>query len=229
MQLKMSTITFVSKLLPSEMALKLQIYTKILRLEPSRAIGSELKYHPDIICSQLQKSLYMCADSIPSGINVVAVECIKDGYPHDCVLNNLINDRYVIVGKRTALAYNDADIGDREIIRVNQGYVKCSVVSFGDRFITSDRSIAAKLMQLGYEVLLIENDGIKLNGFSCGFIGGATAVIDNKLFVFGDITKHKAHDRITEFALRSVDDIISLGDGDIYDYGGAVTVDISDT
>lgn len=225
----MSTITFVSKLLPNEMALKLKIYTKIARLELSKAINSELKYHPDIICSQLQKSLYMCADSIQSGINAVAVSSIKDGYPHDCVLNNLITDRYVIAGKRTALVYSDKDIGGREIIRVNQGYVKCSVVSFGDRFITSDRSICDKLMQLGYEVLLVDNDGIKLNGFSCGFIGGATAVIDNKLFVFGDITKHKAHDRITEFALRSVDDIISLGDCDIYDYGGAVTVDIADT
>lgn len=225
----MITLTFVSKLLPHEMAIKLQIYTKIKRLEPSKAITSELKYHPDIICSQLQNSLYMCADSIQSGMNAVAVNSIKDGYPNDCVLNNLITDRYVIAGKRTALAYSDEDICGREIIRVNQGYVKCSVVSFGDRFITSDRSIADKLMQLDYEVLLIDNDGIKLNGFNCGFIGGATAVIDNKLFVFGDITKHKAHDMITEFALRSVDDIISFGNGDIYDYGGAVTVDTDDT
>lgn len=216
-------ITFVSKILPQKMADILKKYANIRFLEPSRALSSELKYHPDIICSQFENTVYICEGCIPSGFNATAVGGIRDGYPDDCVLNNLITDKYIITGKRTALPYND--LCGRRIVRVNQGYVKCSVVDLGGRYVTSDISIYNKLRELGYDVLLTDNEGIRLDGFSCGFIGGATAVINKKLFVFGDITKHKDHDKITRFALSSVDGIISLGDGEIYDYGGAVTVE----
>lgn len=216
------SMTIVSKIIPREMIHVLKKYTSVIQPCGTSTLSGELKYHPDIICSQLETTLYMCTDCIPEGMTAVHVDEIKDGYPNDCILNNLITDRYIITGKKTMLPYSD--LGKKKVVRVAQGYVKCSVIDLGGRYITSDKSIASALNELGYEVLLTYNDGIKLNGFGCGFIGGATAVIDNKLFVFGNIENHRDHNSITEFALKTVNDIICLGDGNIYDYGGAVTL-----
>lgn len=218
----MNDMTIVSKIMPREMIDGLKKYTYVIQPGGASKLSGELKYHPDIICSQLEGALYMCTDCIPEGITAVHVDDIKDGYPDDCILNNLITDRYIITGKKTMLRYND--FCGRKVVRVAQGYVKCSVIDLGGRYITSDKSIGDKLIQLGYDVLLTNNNGIKLNGYSCGFIGGATAVIDNRLFVFGDIEKHVDSKKIIDFAIKSVTDIISLSKCDIYDYGGAVTV-----
>ncbi len=217
-------ITIISSIMSQEMVSVLEQYVNIWQPCGTMMLSSELKYHPDIICSQLGETLYMSADCISDRVKAVAVDKISNSYPNDCILNNLITDRYIITGKKTVLPYND--IYGKEIIRVAQGYVKCSVIDLGGRYITSDLSIKNKLTELGYDALLTTNDGVKLNGFSCGFIGGATAVIANKMFVFGDITKHIDHKAITDFAMRSVTDIICLSKNDLYDYGGAVTAKV---
>ena len=68
------------------------------------------------------------------------------------------------------------------------------------------------------------NENIFLNGFSCGFIGGASGVVDNTILFCGDIRKHKDYNNIKAFANNRGFDLYSLSNNDLYDYGGILPV-----
>ena len=69
---------------------------------------------------------------------------------------------------------------------------------------------------------MIEEGGIALNGFSCGFIGGASSFDNNILFTFGDVKKHENGKDIIDFLKNINVNVISLGKNELYDLGGAI-------
>ena len=82
------------------------------------------------------------------------------------------------------------------MLKVRQSYVKCSCIVLDDKaMITSDPSIYRALNGT-FDVLKTSNENIFLNGFSCGFIGGASGVVDNTILFCGDIRKHKDYNNI---------------------------------
>ena len=70
--------------------------------------------------------------------------------------------------------------------------------------------------------LKIDEGYIGLNGFSFGFIGGASFFDDGTLFTFGDVKKHKNGSDIVAFLKNIKVDVISLGKDELYDLGGAI-------
>ena len=93
------------------------------------------------------------------------------------------------------------------MIDINQGYSNCSIAVIDDNsVVVTDKKIADKLSQNGIDVLLLEenldikllkNDGnySKMNGF----IGGCIARVDNKIVIFGDISKIDKEKKIRNF------------------------------
>ena len=51
----------------------------------------------------------------------------------------------------------------------------------------------------GIEVLTVSPSGIALPGYGCGFIGGASAVINSTAVFFGSLKNHPDAERIAEF------------------------------
>ena len=70
-------------------------------------------------------------------------------------------------------------------------------------------------------VTLISQGGIKLDGYSYGFIGGASCVAEDTVYFFGDIKKHRnygeIHDAIKSLKMKE----ISISLEDVFDFGGA--------
>ncbi len=86
-------------------------------------------------------------------------------------------------------------------VNVKQGYAKCSSLLLESAVITADKSIHNAVASSGFDCALIAPEGISLNGYNCGFIGGASAVIEQEKAVifFGNISAHPSFDIIRDF------------------------------
>lgn len=153
---------------------------------------------------------------------------LKEKYPYDIaynaarVGNNLICNKNftdeVIVEFANKIGLN--------ILNTKQGYSKCSIcVVANDAIITSDKNIQSVANKNNIDVLLVNDDKIKLTGFEHGFIGGATGLINkNTLAVNGNMKLHANYTDIVEFCKKHDVDVISLNNDDIIDIGSIITV-----
>ena len=66
----------------------------------------------------------------------------------------------------------------------------------------------------------------KNNNFSsmAGFIGGAIGKIENKIIVFGDLSKIDESGKIRDFIKQNHLELIDFKNLDVIDYGGIVTI-----
>lgn len=123
---------------------------------------------------------------------------LKNKYPYDIALDALpMGDTLYCLEKHTSETVKGFF---KKIVNVRQGYAACSTLKLNDKAaVTADPSIAEALRNDGIRVLQISPDGIKLDGYGCGFIGGASAVIRDQAIFFGDLSNHPSEKEIREF------------------------------
>lgn len=151
-----------------------------------------------IISKENQSNVY------PGDVNLCAA-CCGDIIIH----NRKYTDPHII------------DIG-LEYINVKQGYSRCSCLCLNDSLITSDKGIAAAAERNGIETLLINDNGIILEGYDKGFIGGASFVSDTTVYFTGDVDKHVDADKLKEFIAKHNYKICCLTTEQLFDIGGAI-------
>ena len=87
--------------------------------------------------------------------------------------------------------------------------------------ITADPSIYSAALNAGLDALFINNpDGaIRLDGYSCGFIGGASGVCKNTVYFSGDISLHPNGKAIRDFCQKHKKAVLSLSKEPLCDIG----------
>ena len=91
--------------------------------------------------------------------------------------------------------------------------------------ITSDKNIQSVLNKNNVDVLMVDDNKIKLENFEHGFIGGATGLLnENTLAVNGNIERHKNYKDIIEFCNKYGVDVISLNNEEINDIVSIIVV-----
>lgn len=124
-------------------------------------------------------------------------------YPEDVLLNCVCVGNNFICNTRTVAqeVFDKMKNSGYNIIDVNQGYTKCSVVPVSaNALITDDDSIFAECVKHGIDVLKISKGSVVLQGFDYGFIGGTAGLISEKEMLFnGDITNHSDYEAIDLF------------------------------
>ena len=231
----MHNILLTSSLLTKEITDELERFSiKCRKIGKYQGINNETAYHPDML-------FYVLADGnilYPKGLNVShlldtnrtyieSTEKITAVYPYDCRLNCLKTDKTLICGKLPMPEILcDAEKAGLEIITVKQSYVRCSTVTLNRQaFITSDTGIASALKALGCDVLNVSNDGIILNGYDNGFIGGCLMFCDGSLAAFsGRIEAHRDYAAMKAFSQNHGIKLYSLCANRLYDYGGAISL-----
>lgn len=126
---------------------------------------------------------------------------ISAHYPQDIAYNVLISET-VAFGNE---AYVDPCV--KEVLKsqgialknVKQGYSKCACVYAFGCVITADKGMYESAKKENLPALLISPGDVRLSGFDYGFLGGATGELDEKLFFFGDVTKHRDYEKIKAF------------------------------
>lgn len=120
-------------------------------------------------------------------------------YPED-VAFDVVRHRGKVIGKAEYMAEEikrDAD----DIIDVKQGYALCSVLKTECFAITADKHLYNALMDNNCETLFDSGNNIILNGYNCGFIGGASCCIEEArtVVLFGNAEELSEFEKIKSF------------------------------
>lgn len=151
---------------------------------------------------------------------------LKYSYPNDIILNGIVLDNYFIHN----LKYTDknllANMKDKKLINVKQGYSKCSVLVVGKKaIITSDKGISNALKEENFDVLLIPPGDIILPSMNYGFIGGAGGLInDNNMAFFGDLKNYAYGKEVYNFLYKYDVKPIYLSKGKLIDRGSIYVI-----
>lgn len=194
-------------------------------------------HHADMSICHISKNKFVIAQNNTGLINklklidadiILTSNQICGKYPNITVLNVCIFGNNLICNTKHA----DNNIIDFcqnnhfKILHTNQGYSKCSsAVISNNALITADESIYNLCRKNQIDVLKISNEGIRLDGYNYGFIGGTCGLIDKYTLAFsGNIKLHKDYSNIKDFVKNYHIDLLSLSDNILYDIGGILPI-----
>lgn len=215
---------------------------RIINIQTNKNVYDEISSHVDIFACKIKDKIVV-EPSVYSYLkeekydlkNVICGEN-KVGlkYPLD-VLYNVCCIRENVIHNFKYTDEKILEIIQKEklnMIDINQGYSNCSIAVIDDKsVVVTDKKIAEKLIENDFDVLLLEenldikllkNDGkySKMNGF----IGGCIARIDNKIVIFGDISKIDKEKKIRNFIQSRNLEIVYFNGLDVIDYGGVLVI-----
>ena len=211
----------------------------ILPSVPCASIAVPVSCHPDMVLYPAGKGLLVCAPEVyeayerilsPFGINLVQGErTLSVCYPEDIAYNVLH------AGGAAFALWEKTDAKIQELIkkqgismyRTAQGYARCSALSFADCLVSADPSLCQAAEKAGLCVLQITPGNILLPGYSYGFIGGASGVMeDNTIAFFGDLGLHPEGERIRSFIQEHGFSILEIAGRPLTDVGTILRIDL---
>lgn len=227
------TYFLVNPHFPSSFAEKLRPYGECIRVSSFKGLCEPVNAHPDMLAVNIDGKLFVHEKDIELRRTLKEREIafslsfaeVAEQYPRDIALNLFTSEKYLFAN----LKYASADVLEYaascgyELVNVAQGYAKCSTMTVSDGIITADKTIYNAALSKGIDALLISPGHIGIERYDTGFIGGASAEIAaGKVAVFGDIRYHPDANDIIRFAEKHDTEILSLGNGALFDYGGIV-------
>lgn len=219
--------------MPKEMTEKLKTLGNVFLSAPAfeNKINTYIANHPDIQIHFVNKKTAFAAASVydyykkilPSYVTVLkGLSDIGDTYPDDCAYNIARINKTIICNTKYAdkLILDYYQKNDYNIINVKQGYSKCNICPISKTsFITEDTGIVNTVKKNTKDVkpYLISPGGVKLDGYNCGFIGGASGItLDNTVLFCGNPQKN---DLLFKILVKENVKFISLSDAELYDFG----------
>lgn len=209
----------------------------VMRVPSCDALSAPVSLHPDMLFSALEDGSLLTdrnyfINNAPffdelqeAGVKIVTSErALSAEYPSDILFDAIKTDK-LLVGYLKYTAPELFSDGVRAV-NVKQGYALCSTLLLENAAISADAGICRALGENGYKVLKISPGGIALNGYGCGFIGGASAVLnDSKTAVFfGNLSAHTDGEEIISFCREQGYKVYFDARLPLTDFGGAKTV-----
>lgn len=186
-------------------------------------------HHPDMLFSTTYDGTLLCdAEYLSDNPFLLdfrirlASSCKKIGkkYPDDVLLDALIIED-TVYGKIDSMA--PEILKNRRTVHVKQGYALCSTLVTDKCAVTADEGIYHSLTQNGVDTLKISAGNILLEGYGCGFIGGASCFdkdSDTVVF-FGNLPNHPDSEKIIAFLEKHGHRVVFFEDFPLSDFGGA--------
>ncbi len=220
--------------IPAKAKVNLQKYGEVIWLETSELTEKSISGHPDIFFCKTNKRLIV-APNLPDNYKKILSEhhivfaegskAVRHSYPEAAVYNVVITENLLIHKTNITDTTILNDSKNLKHINVKQGFTRCSLLPLKeDHFITSDEGIHKTLVGKGFQTLLVTSDEIILPGHSHGFFGGACGVIENKIFIIGNLSYHRDGEQIKTFITRLDYEIIELYDGPLFDGGSLIVI-----
>lgn len=205
----------------------------ILPNDPCQGVYPAINGHPDIYCMRMDKNMLVVAPiaerffrdlDLSLDLELVRGELDPCGeYPSSARYNA------VRFGRRLMHNFEITDVAilERseklllEKIDVRQGYARCSSIPVGENaLLTSDRGIERVASSKDLEVMYVDPTEVILDGYSHGFIGGASGIVNERsIFFCGDLSEHAQSEQIIDFCEKRDVDVLCLKDLPLYDVG----------
>lgn len=210
-------------------------FDELFVLPPDPLLDEPVSDHPDMILSFIGNCIVVPAEYYKS--NSALIDEIADRakrrtvltraprgkkYPSDISLNALITNSFLI-GKLARLApelMREAEAISLKFIDTKQGYAACSALYASGIVITGDPSIAKAARAEGLTVIPVSCDGIRLDGYSNGFIGGCGGVVGDTVYFTGDPDITPGTEELASQLMKSGVKCIRLSPAPLVDFGG---------
>lgn len=227
-------LIIVDKKIPREAKDKLSALGSVLELETENIVYPAISGHPDIFFCQTPQMLVI-SQSLPEKYILIIEELnVKyttgnhpSGFQHPASVhyNAATNNRYLV----HRLEYTDPVILQNchtlKKIPVKQAYTRCNLLLLkDDHYLTSDPGIHKNLQRAGLAGILVSPKGILLPGFPDGFIGGATGLLNDTVFITGSLSNYPDGEAIKKFLEDLKYGIIELYQGPLLDGGGILFI-----
>ena len=211
---------------------------EVIKAQPSPFLPTPVASHPDmlffvgkghLVCEKRYFNSFE-ADirriALVGGLRVtVTDEETGEKYPGDVLFNAAPIGEYLICRRASTSSHILKLYDEDKIINVKQGYAKCSTCTVGDSgIITADASIASAASRAGADILLLREHGVALEGYGCGFIGGASGDDGENIYFCGNAELHPEYENIKSFCEKHSRGCVSLSDSPLYDYGTLVFI-----
>lgn len=215
----------------------------VIQTRPCFSLPFPERYHADMQCLYLgQEQLIVLKECriLQERLREQKIPFFKaennieaNEYPYHVLLNCLVMEQHIFCNKK----YIDSKVIkisekiNKDVVSVRQGYARCSTAVVAEKaFITADESIYRAALNIGYDVLKIREGYIKLPGYSYGFIGGCSVLLDrNQLLFTGNIIQHPDYDSIKSFAANHGVFLDILDNCELTDIGGIVVLTEKET
>lgn len=222
------TYVLVAENFPEKAAEKLKAYGQVVRTKANTRVLRGLDTHPDILVHPLpngdiivdRDNFEYYREIFKDKKIISSHSSLSAKYPGDIHLNAFVFKNFFIHN----LKHTDQVILDYyknrgyDLVNIKQGYAKCSCLVTHDFVITSDGGIYETLKDL-IPIYKIDHGGIKLKNFNYGFIGGASGVLDKKIFFTGDFSHHSSYEEILKIINKYDYEIEILSKDPIEDFG----------
>lgn len=192
------------------------------------------RFHADMQVLNLNGKLFVNSNCkgimrILDKLSIPYTQCEEIGskYPDNVALNAaLVGDKLLCKEKALHPLVKKYCIDNNiHVLNVNQGYTKCSTLVLNENaIITDDESIEKVSLINNINVLKIRKGDIFLDDKTVGFIGGASGVIDNTVYFFGDLNSHQDKDKIIEFISVNKMNYKCVKSDRLIDIGGIVII-----
>lgn len=207
----MPTYALCSPYLPEEIRIEIERIGGIpcISLPPYEKLPKPVSHHPDLLLFNPPNRRITVLSSQYHAVNpeffnqfgspdlIFSNAELGSEYPNDIAFDAIaVNDTLYCLESHTS---EEVKRLFNKTVNVKQGYAACSTL-FPDNgnAVTADSGIAKALTRNGMTVHVISPNGIALPGYGCGFIGGATAVVNGTTIFFGSLQNHPDGERITE-------------------------------
>lgn len=210
---------------------------KIFICPPCQKLYAAVCGHPDMLLHVMDNKIIVHKDIPTDFLNtisklnldiVLSHSHITSNYPKDIILNAVSTSNLFI----HYTDYSDKNLMElaiatgKKIIRVKQGYTKCSTAIVTDNsIITSDKGIAAAFKNENFDVLLLPPGDIELPGLNYGFIGGTCGLIEKSLLAFyGDLEYYAYGKDVLSFLKKHKVEPVFLRKGKLIDRGSILSI-----
>ncbi len=223
-------IILTSKKIPESV---LAYFDQTVFLPDNPKIESKVAFHTDLSVFSFGDTL-ICApylfEFLSRKIQNISVICGSESYspyPYEIAYNAaLVGNKLLCKTEYTCKIILEKCL-ERGItpVNVSQGYAKCSTVVVNDNsVITSDRSIQKATEKEGINALFVSNEGVFLDGYPNGFIGGASVVTDKEVIFIGNISCSPDVQKIIDFVETNGKKVVSFPEEKLYDIGSPIAL-----
>lgn len=227
----------INERIPLDIQASLSAYGTCIPLPPLASLPFPVCHHPDMLITEIFGKIFVHREfregqAILEHLGVsscISEKTVGTRYPNDISLNCFsVGD--VLFAKETAVSgevLSWAKENGKTVANVNQGYAKCSTVIAGGRIASADRSIVKTAQKVNIPALLVPPHPIGIEVYDTGFLGGASLMLDEStLGFFGNIETYPFYAELKAFFAEVGVNLVSLSGEPLFDYGGAIMLEI---